>query len=194
MENRMKNRKNILLILFLMITLISTACKISLGGNEPTAEPIPVSAEAAESVQTIIDSAIITDEQTKSIAFTVTQEQVTSLAAQELANRPEANISNPQIYLQDGKIDVYAVYTQQYFDLNIHLVLTAEIDANNQLAVKIETADLGNVPAPESMLAAISSLLDDTITKSLLPATTGFRMESIYIADGMATISGTVTQ
>jgi hypothetical protein len=193
MENRMKNRKIILLILFLMITLISTACKISLGGNEPTAEPIPVSVEAAESVQTIIDSAVITDEQTKSIAFTVTQEQVTSFAVQELANHPEANISNPQIYLQDGKIDVYAVYTQEYFDVNVHLVLTAEIDANNQLAIKIETADFGNVPAPESMLTTISSLLDDTITNSLLPATTGFRMESIYIADGMATISGTVS-
>ncbi len=190
----MNNRKYIALILFLMITLISTACKISLGGNEPTAEPIPVSVEAAESIQTIIDSATITDEQTKSVAFTVTQEQVTSFAVQEMANHPEANISNLQIYLQDGKIDIYAVYTQEYFDINVHLILTAEIDANNQLAIKIETVDLGNIPAPEGLLDTISSLLDETVTNSLIPATTGFRMESIYIADGMATISGTVTQ
>jgi hypothetical protein len=176
----------------MIITLISTACKISLGGNEPTAEPIPVSVDAAESIQTIIDSAIITDGQSKSVAFTVTEEQITSYAVLEMAKRPESNISNPQIYLRDGKIDVYAIYTQEYFDINIHLTLQAEIDANNELLVKIETVDLGNIPAPKSLLDTISSLIDETITNSLLPASTGFRMETIYIADGMATISGTM--
>jgi hypothetical protein len=188
----MKKRNLHILILILIISLISLACKLSLGGSKPTAEPIPVSEDAADSIQSIIDNATITDEESKSIAFTVTEEQVTSYAALEFAKNTDANISNPQIYLRDGKIDAYAVYNQEYFDINIHITLNATIDANHELVVTIEKADLGPIPAAEGMLSSISSLIDDTLTNTLLPASTGFRMETIYIADGMATISGTL--
>jgi hypothetical protein len=190
----MKKKTLNLLILFMIISLISVACKISMGGNEPTAEPIIVSQDAAETAQNLLDSATISGTDNEIVAFTVTEEQVTSLAVEQLTNSGNTNISNPQIYLQDGKIDVYAVYTQDYFDVNVHLTLVAEIDANGELKVTIENADLGSFPAPDGFLESLSSMIDDTITNSLLPAVTGFKMQSIYIADGMATISGTVTQ
>ncbi|MBI9047780.1 MAG: hypothetical protein JEZ00_00050 [Anaerolineaceae bacterium] len=188
----MKYRKIHIFLLITIISLISLACKISLGGNEPNAETIPVSADAADSVQSIIDNATITDAQNQTIAFTVTEEQVTSYAAQKFAENPDSDISNPQIYLRDGKIDAYAVYTQEYFDINMHITLSAIISPNNELEITVDNADLGPIPVSEGLLDSISSMIDDTMTNTLLPASTGFRMETIYIADGMATISGTL--
>lgn len=190
----MKNRLFNVAILFMIISLISLACKINVGGEKPAETPIPVSEDAADTMKSIIDSATISGTQNDKVAFTVTEEQVTSLAAEQLANNPDYNLTDPQIYLRDGKIDVYAVYNQQYFEATIHLVLSATVDENGQLKVTIEDANLGPIPTSQNTLNTLSGMIDSTITNSLLPTATGFRIESIYIADGMATISGTITQ
>ena len=186
-------RKNIyIFLLLIIISLMSIACKLSLGGEEPPTTPIPVSDDAANTAQDIIDSATITDMENQVVAFTITEAQLTSLMAQKLAENPENKISNPQIYLQNGKIDAYATYDADYFDVNIHILLSAVVNANNELEINIESADLGPIPASDAMLDSISAMIDEAVSSALLPAATGFRIDSIYIADGMATISGTV--
>jgi uncharacterized protein YpmS len=187
--------KNIYIFLLLtMITLISLACKISLGGDEPPTNAIPVSDDAAITAQDIYDSATFTDTQNQLVAFTLTEAQVTSLVAQKLAQNSDNKVSNPQIYLQDGKIDAYATYDAEYFNVNVHFTLSVVVNADNELEVSIDNADLGPIPASDAILDSMSNMIDESIASALLPAATGFRVESIYIADGMATISGIVTR
>jgi hypothetical protein len=89
-----------------------------------------------------------------------------------------------QIY---GKID------RGMFAANMLITMNVGIDETTNLPkIEITTADFGPFPAPEGLNAAISAVIDEAFTGSLGPVATGFRLESITIADGIMTLTGRI--
>jgi hypothetical protein len=66
------------------------------------------------------------------------------------------------------------------------------VDKNGQPQIEITQTDLGPLPAPQRLNDAVSTFVSEAFTGSFGPIATGFRLDSISIADGIMTVSGRV--
>jgi hypothetical protein len=69
-------------------------------------------------------------------------------------------------------------------------VLQVRVDENGELKFDIVSGEVGNMPAPDALLNSVDTLLNQTLTGSIAPQVTGFRVETANITDGLITISG----
>ena len=189
------------LTLFLTIlVLTSLACTIFVGGPDYSSlPPIPVSTEAIASIQDELRRAIEAGAQTGTITVNLTETQITSYLAARLQTDPNLQqsdrkplITEPQVYLRDGQMQIYGKTQQGMFAANIGIIVNMGIDANGQPQIEVASADFGPIPAPEGLNDAITAMVREAYTGSLGPVATGLRIESISIANGVMTVTGRV--
>ena len=184
----MKKSRFTLVMLFLLSSTL--ACRMNIGGPKPTGLPIPISTEAAGSLQQQFQQAMQGSEQNGQLTLVVNESQLTSLLAAKLATLPEPFLTEPQVYLRDGQIQIYGKAARGYFEANVGVVLTASIDSNGQPLVEITSADFGPIPMPEDFTSSISSMVQEAYAGALGPLATGFKLESIVIAEGLMSLTG----
>jgi len=174
----------------ILLLLAALACQFNLGGPTPSGQPIPVSTEAAGSLQQQFQQALQNPGQNGQITLSINETQLTSLLAAKLATTQDPIISNPQVYLQNGQIQLFGQASRGYFTANVGIVLTATVDANGQPLVEISSANFGPIPVPQNLDQSISSLVQEAYTGALGPLATGFALDSIVISDGVMTLTG----
>lgn len=186
-------------LFLLILVLTSLACTINVGGPDYSSlPPIPVSGEAAQSIQDEIQRAIQAAADTGAITVNLTEPQVTSLLATRLQNDPNLQrdgkplITNPQVYLRDGQMQIYGKTQQGPFAANIGIIINMGVDANGQPQIDVVSADFGPFPAPEGLKDAITAMVREAYTGSLGPIATGLRIEAISIANGIMTVTGRI--
>lgn len=195
---RIKRYSFPLFLLSLMLT--SLACVIFVGGPDySNLPPIPVSAEAAESIKEEIRRAVEAAADTGVITVNLTEPQITSYLAARLQTDPSLQqsdkkplITDPQVYLRDGKMQIYGKTQQGLFTANIGIIVDMGVDANGQPQIDIASADFGPFPAPQGLKDAITAMVKEAYTGSLGPVATGLRIESISIANGVMTVTGRI--
>jgi len=193
-------RKNISLPLFLFVLLLtSLACTIAVGGPDYSDRaPIPVSIEAAESIKDEVKRAFEAGLQTGDVTIAITETQITSLLAlrlqsdQNLQQDSKPLITDPQVYLRDGQMQIFGKTQQGMFTANIGIIVAVRIDENGTPIIEIVSADFGPMPAPAGINNAISAMIQEAFTGSLGPVATGLRVQSISITDGIMYIVGRV--
>lgn len=196
----MKINKPGIPIFLLSLVITSLACTIFVGGPDYSSLPtIPVSAEAAESIKEEMRRAIEAGAQTGVITIHLTEPQITSYLAARLQTDPNLQqsdrkplITNPQVYLRGGQMQIYGKTQQGIFAANIGIVVNVGVDASGQPQFEMTSADFGPLPAPAGLRDAISAMVREAYTGSLGPVATGLRIETISIADGVMTITGRV--
>jgi hypothetical protein len=188
----MKSTRIYVLLSIFALALASLACTMFIGGPEYPPAPIPVSTEQVATLEEQIQIAQTEAAQSGTLTLTITESQLTSLLAAKLAEQTDIPITNPQVYLRDQAIQVYGKASQGNFQANVRIVLTITLDAEGKPVIAVTSVDLGPLPAPEGLNSAISSMADETLTGAIGPAATGFRLESINIADGMMTLTGRI--
>lgn len=186
----MKNRKIILASCVLLFAAL--ACRMNIGGPKPTGQPIPVSTEAAGSLQQQFEQALQSSGPDGQISLMINESQLTSMLAARLEKLPEPFITDPQVYLRDGQIQIYGKAARGYFEANVSIILTASIDSNGQPLVEITSADFGPIPLPENMTESISAMVQEAYSGAIGPLATGFRLQSIVIADGLMLLTGSM--
>jgi len=187
-------------LFLLTLVLTSLACMINVGGPDYSSLPtIPVSAEAAASIQDEIRRAVEAAAQTGVITVNLTEPQITSYLAARLQTDPSLQqsdnkplITEPQVYLRDGQMQIYGKTQQGMFGANIGIIVNMGVDANGQPQINVVSADFGPFPAPEGLKDAITAMVREAYTGSLGPVATGLRIESIAIANGVMTVTGRV--
>ena len=127
----------------------------------------------------------------RSVTVVFTEEQWTSFIALELTKNQDLPIQDPQVYLQNGQIEVYGKIQQGPITAKIRLDLQASVQDYGQVKLDIVAADFGPIPAPAGLLEALSKVIDETASNSINPETIGVSIESLTIADGTMTITGT---
>ncbi len=187
----MKSRLIRSLPIIAVLLLITLACQVSAGGPEPPERHIPVSKEAADSLEKTLKAAVEAAATSEEVAVTLTEEQVTSYLAFYMDEQPEPLIRNPQVYLQNGAIEIYGEVQQGFLTTNARVTVLVNVDDAGQLRFDIAAADFGPIPAPDGVLNTMSAAVNESLTGSLAPAVTGIRIQSVYIADGMITVTGT---
>jgi hypothetical protein len=187
-------------IFLLSLVLTSLACTIFVGGPDySTLPPIPVSAEAAESIKEELRRAFEAGAQTGVVTVNITEPQITSYLAARMQTDPSLQqsdkkpfITDPQVYLRDGQMQIYGKTQQGMFAANIGIILNMGVDANGQPQIDIVSADFGPFPAPEGLKDAITAMVKEAYTGSLGPVATGLRVETITIASGIMTVTGRI--
>lgn len=189
------------LTLFLTILLLtSLACTVFVGGPDYSSlPPIPVSAEAAASIQDEIARAVAAAAETGVITVNLTEPQITSYLAARLQTDPSLQqsdrkplITEPQVYLRDGQMQIYGKTQQGILAANIGIIVNMGVDVNGQPQIDVVSADFGPFPAPEGLKEAITAMVREAYTGSLGPVATGLRIEAISIANGVMTVTGRV--
>ena len=187
-------------LFLLSLVLTSLACTVFVGGPDYSSLPqIPVSAEAVQSIQDELKRAIEAGAQTGVITVNLTEPQITSYLAARLQTDPNLQqsdkkplITEPQVYLRDGQMQIYGKTQQGIFAANIGILVNVGVDPNGQPLIEIASADFGPLPAPEGLRDAISAMIKEAYTGSLGPVATGLRIESISIANGVMTVTGRI--
>jgi hypothetical protein len=195
----MKKIRGLPLFLTILV-LTSLACTIFVGGPDYSSlPPIPVSAEAAESIKAEIQRAIEAAAQTGVITVNLTEPQITSYLAARLQTDPSLQqsdkkplITDPQVYLRDGQMQIYGKTQQGMLTANIGIIVNMGVDVNGQPQIDVVSADFGPFPAPEGLKDAITAMVREAYTGSLGPVATGLRIETISIANGVMTVTGRV--
>jgi hypothetical protein len=187
-------------IFLVSLVLTSLACVIFVGGPDySNLPPIPVSADAAASIKDEIKRAVEAAADTGVITVNLTEPQITSYLASRLQTEPSLQqsdkkplITDPQVYLRDGQMQIYGKTQQGIFTANIGIIVNMGVDANGQPEINIVSADFGPFPAPEGLKEAITAMVREAYTGSLGPVATGLRIESISTANGVMTVTGRI--
>jgi hypothetical protein len=188
----MKEKKIALPLFLITLYLSSLACTIFVGGPEYPANPIPFSQEAVDSLRTQIEQAMTNGAETGVITLQITESQLTSYIILKLQQRANPPFTEPQALLRNGQMQILGKFQRGIFAANLAITLDVLVDEAGKPKIQVASADFGPFPAPEGLNSAISSMIDEAFTGSLGPVATGFRLESIVIADGLMTVTGRI--
>lgn len=195
----MRLTKYALPIFLLTLLLTSLACSVFVGGPDYSSLPaVPTSTDALQSMQDEVTRAFTEGAQTGTITLNFTEQQITSYVAAKFQNdsRLQQNgqplVTDPQVYLRDGQMQIYGKTKQGMFTANIGVIVSVGVDENGQPKIDVVSADFGPLPAPKGITETISAMIREAYTGSLGPVATGLRIENVSIANGIMTISGRI--
>src|ERR1051325_4568651 len=195
----MRLTKYALPIFLLTLLLTSLACSVFVGGPDYSSLPaVPTSTDALQSMQDEVTRAFTEGAQTGTITLNFTEQQITSYVAAKFQNdsRLQQNgqplVTDPQVYLRDGQMQIYGKTKQGMFTANIGVIVSVGVDENGQPKIDVVSADFGPLPAPKGLNEAVAAMVREAYTGSLGPVATGLRIENISIANGIMTISGRI--
>ena len=192
-------KPQLLIFYFGTLILATLACTVFVGGPDYSDRaPISVSSEAAQSLKDEIKQAFEAGVQTGEVTINITEPQITSVLAlrlqsdQNLQQNSQPLITDPQVYLRDGQMQIFGKTKQGIFTANIGIIVGVGVDENEKPKIEIISADFGPLPAPGGLKDAIAAMIDEAYTGSLGPVATGLRVQSISIADGTMTVVGRI--
>ncbi len=186
----MNSRKLTLLVVVFALALAILACTLNIGGPDYPTPAIPVSTEAMGELQSSLETAVAAGAVSGQITLTFTEPQLTSYLSNKLQAQSLPLITNPQVYLRDGQLQVYGTARKSYFEATARIILSAGVDEQGQLKIELTSADFGPLPVPNGLKEIITATIQEAYTGALGPVATGFRLLSITIADGNMTIVG----
>ena len=187
----MRNKSSVIIIAIVTL-LVGIACVLNIGGPDYPQDAIPVSTEELANMQNQIEQAVLNGVVDGEITLFITESQITSYLDAQFSTQNNPLITNPQVYLQDGKILVYGTVTKGYFEATVEIIFTASIDPTGKLILELSSADFGPFDVPDSLKEVITSLVTEAYTGSLGPVATGFQLEGIVISDGLMMVVGKV--
>jgi uncharacterized protein YpmS len=184
--------KHSLLLTTLAFAAATLACGLpSFASPTQPASPIPVSATSAHEVTDLLEAAA-TSAATGAVTVTFTEQQLTSAVALYLEDHPtEPSLTNPQVFLRDGKIQLYGTTDVQGMAVNATFVIVPELSSDGQLRFTAESGTFGPMGVPDEILAQITDTLNEWATGSIAPSLTGVRLSNVVVADGELTVTGT---
>jgi hypothetical protein len=179
-------------VYFCIFALVSTimACTLNIGGPDYPTPAIPVSTEAMGDLQSSLETAVAEGVISGQVMLSFTEAQLTSYLYYNLQTQSEFLISNPQVFLRDGQLQIYGTASESYFAARIRIILSAGVDDQGQLIIDLTSVDFGPMPIPIGLKEIITSTIQEAFTGAFGPVATGIRVQSVAIADGTMTIIG----
>jgi hypothetical protein len=184
-----------LLAVLAALGLAGLACSPNLGIGAPTppASPIAVSTEAAGQLEGAWATAVANVDH-GIVTVIMTEQQLTSYAALKLTSDPNTPITDPQIYLRNGKLILYGKVKTNNLTLPAALVLRVVPTAAGAISVTLDAANVGPIPLPSSLRDSLASNVNDLIAQNAGANSTGFKVTDVAIADGKLTLTGSLSQ
>ncbi len=186
----MNIRKISLLVGAIAPALTILACTMNIGGPDYPTPAIPVSTEAVGELRSSMETAAAAGALSGQITLTITEPQLTSFLFYKLQAQTQPLITNPQVFLRDGQIQLYGTARKGYFVATARIILSAGVDDLGQIKIELTSADFGPLPVTDGLKEIITATIQEAYTGALGPVATGFRLQSVNITDGIMTIVG----
>lgn len=178
------------------LSAAALACGLPvLGGPTPPASPIPVSTQSAGDVIEQLQAAA-TSATTGQVSVTFTEIQLTSLVATFLEdpNNQDLPLRDPQVYLREGKIQLYGTADYQGLRTTAAIVIAVNVDADGRLSFAAEGGSIGPMSMPQDLLDTATTTLNEALTGQFTSALGGVRINSVTVGDGQLTLTGQTTR
>jgi uncharacterized protein YpmS len=171
--------------ILIMAVLACGPCNL-LSADVPTPpHPLAVSTEAAGQLESRIRQNL-TGEADQAFILRMTDAEVTSLVATELAKYDESPVVEPQIWFTRGKIygtgrlvNVLPVQTDFLVVATAHIV-------DGKVVVELEQFSAGALPIPDTVLETVSQSINETVEELQLEV----EVTAMEVLEGEAIIKG----
>ena len=186
---------SILLLVILVLLASILACSLPFSSllSKPTQEALPPTevldvTQAVAQAEQEIESAIETVQSGGPIEIEFSEAQLTALAASELANYSEVNISDIYVGLRAGQIQISGKAQSGGFNLPTEIVIAVQADGNGGLDYQVVHAVFGPLPIPESMLKELTQQLKIGIGNQMIGD--DVYIDDVTIENGILVIKG----
>jgi hypothetical protein len=160
-------------IIFSLLALTSLACGLGSQQDEVTGPPggsIPVSQESADRLKQNFYQALQEASGTHEARLRITNEEITSLVANELASTGQIPLNNPQVWFTSGRIYLTGqVDTVGPVNLNSLIVATAVVE-EGRMVVRVEEAHMGPFDFPASLVESMTQTVNEVLTGVIVDA------------------------
>jgi hypothetical protein len=176
----------------LVDTLINYAVQNSENGmagapERPGAEII-VSDQAGVEAKTKLMEAI--PQKGALTSATITEQQLTSWLVMEMKNRSDLPLSDVQVYLRNGKIQLWGIVHGNDKSTAALITGSVNIDANKQPHFKIESIQIGQQVVSGFLLTQAETWLNQVFSEQINSQMPGLELMNVSIKNGMITVSG----
>ena len=193
----MNHRQQLLSIAVAALGLVAMACTCSmpkLGGVGPAPKAtVPVSKEAAASMQKKIDQAASQAKSTGQFKVTVTESELTSYIDQQIKARraqgDEIPLASPQVKLTQGQMWVYGTFLAGSSKVNGLVVVSLQVQSG-RLKIQIVRVDLGPLPVPKPFIQQINEQIQTLVDEQSSDIT----LTGIAIREGEMDVTGNGNQ
>jgi uncharacterized protein YpmS len=184
----MRERSTLVRLIAAAVVLLSVACGPCnlFSATVPTpARPIAVSTESAEQLESRIRQNI-SGEPGQQFILRMTDAEVTSLLATELAKYDESPVMDPQIWFTKGKIyGTGRLVNVLPIETDFYVIAAARIE-DGKVKVEMEEVSTGALPLPDQVLATLSQSVNETVEELQLDV----EVTALEILEGEAIVKG----
>jgi len=175
-------------VMIVTILLITLACQIPgfFQGQTEASPTIPVTTQAVEELQQEVQGAVATAQSGGSVNLVLTEQQLTSLAALQIQSQPDANISDVQVRLRDGQMQISGTAIQSGLELPLNIDLAISVQDGKPHS-RVVSGSIGPFSLPDSVLNQITTQLDQALSDQLAA---NMVVDQITIQAGEMTIEG----
>ncbi|MCB9146937.1 MAG: hypothetical protein H6635_16380, partial [Anaerolineales bacterium] len=121
----------------------------------------------------------------------LTEQEITSWLALEMKNSPDLPLSDVQVYLRDGSVQVWGMVAGSENSTSVLLVGELMVNESQQPTLKLESAQIGQQVIPNILIAQIETWLNQALTDAINTNTPGLKLVSAKVTSGLVTVSGT---
>jgi hypothetical protein len=164
------------------------ACSIYLGGPEPPGPEITPEGDSSSIEKAWSDAASLSSDGSLTVVFS--EAQMTAYLQQRLDSNPSNTFHSAQVYLRNGRIQVYGVLSAVNTSASAILILRPEVTEQGNINLLLEQAQVGPLDLPSGLLTAISDVLTEVFTGSVGSLATGFQVKELLVGDGYIAIRG----
>jgi tetratricopeptide (TPR) repeat protein len=176
----------------LVDTLISFAVNNTESGTDGAPErpgaPIVPSDSAGTQAKTTLEKAL---PQPGSLnTATLTEQQITSWLAMEMKNNPDLPLSDVQVYLRDGQIQVWGMVEGSNNSTSTLVTGKINLDSDGIPNFEIDSLQIGQQVIPGILLSQAETWLNQILVEKINQQVPGLEIMNINISSGLITISG----
>lgn len=158
------------------------------GAPERPGGEIMVSEQSGMEAKSIIENALPQSGSLSSI--TITEQQITSWLAMELKENPDLPLSDVQVFLRNGQVQVWGIVTGSADSTSVLIVAEIKIDNNQQPYFVIESMQIGTQVVPDVLLTQMESWLNQMLLENINEQMPGLKMMNVNVVNGLITVSG----
>jgi tetratricopeptide (TPR) repeat protein len=121
---------------------------------------------------------------------TITEQQITSWLALEMRNNPDLPLSEIQVYLRGGQIQIWGMVNGSTDSTSALLTGTVGIDSNAQPVFTLESMQIGQQTVPNILLSQAEAWLNEMLAEKINSQIPGLRLMNVNVTNGLITVSG----
>lgn len=185
----MKKLKLIIIIIFVLV-LSSLACNLSFGRNAAPGPLNPLVSEDVESSVEASEDPFQEGEPGEIIKLEVSETQLTDLLSVELATLVGDQITNLQVYLRDGQIQIFGDLNSQGISAPVEVIIEVSVDPAGRPNLEVISSSIGPFPVPGDLVSEVELLMNDAFQEKIQSMAPNLHIENIVIENGKMTIRG----